>query len=366
MTRRAFFEVSTLADAVAKANRIAPTKGAAHDRAAGIVVEVNPNSLEPVILKSTDLDVTFRMVVSVLEMGDESVTWRVPSQLFNGIMSTLPIGQSNTVRLADNGDGHLYFLCGKTKAKLRLIAGEYPTWAPFDDKTLATVPGLARRLTQVAWATDAKGNGVLNGIHIDGEFLYGCDRTNLAIVPCKVPVDRPVTAPLTDVTSLIKNTSEVAMRAGTDRIELMPDAWTQTTCILFAGDYPNVRNLLNRVASTGEVLIHAEALTAALDKMLVLVKSERYPTTTIKIGDGSVYLEMEVPDVGKIADEIEAVGGQNTGEPFVITFSPDSLKQALFASGREKVTIKYGPTNLSPIVVEDDNQFMALMMPRNK
>lgn len=364
--KKAIFETAALADAVAKANRIAPTKGAAHDRAAGIVVEVDPNSLEPVIIKSTDLDVTFRAVVSVLEVSDEPVTWRVPSQLFNGIMSTLPIGQSSTVRLAENGDGFLYFLCGKTKAKLRLIAAEYPVWSPFATDDLATVPGLARRLQQVAWATDSKGSGILSGVHIDGEYLYGCDRTNLAIVPCKVPVDRPVTAPLTDIAALIKNTSEVAMRASARHIELMPDGWTQTTCILFDDTpYPNVRNLLNKVASTGQVEIGNELLTAALDKMLVLVKSERTPVTTIKIGDGSLSLEMEVPDVGKILDEIDVVGGEQN-DPFVISFSPEALKNALMASGRERVTIKYGPTHLSPILLEDDNDFLALMMPRNK
>ena len=362
--KKAIFEVATLADAVAKANRIAPTKGAAHDRAAGIVVEVNPNSLEPVILKSTDLDVTFRMVVNVLEVGDEPITWRVPSQLFNGIMSTLPLGGQSTVRMAENGDGFVYFLCGKTKAKLRLITGDYPLWEPFAMDDLTNVPGLARRLTQVAWATDSRGSGVFGGIHIDGEFLYGCDRQNMAMVPCVVPVDRPVTAPLSEITSLIKNTSEVAMRAGTHHIELMPDAWTQTTCVLFAEEYPKVRNLLKNNQS-GEIGVVSETLTAALDKMLVLVKAERYPTTTIKIGDGSLYLEMEVPDVGKIADEIEIVGGEKT-DPFVITFSPDSLKQALAASGREKVTIKYGPTSLSPMLLTDDNQFLSLMMPRQK
>lgn len=364
--KKAVFEVATLADAVAKANRIAPRGGAAHDRAAGIVVEVVPDSLEPVIIKATDLDITFRAIVQVLETGDEPVTWRVPAQLFNGIMSTLPIGASATVRLAENGDGNVYFLCGKTKAKLRLITGEYPVWQPFENDSLATVPGLASRLGQVAWATDKPGSGMWSGIHIDGEYLYGCDRTNMAMVPCKVPVDRPVTAPLSEIAGLIKNTSEVAMRASHDKIELMPDAWTQTTCVQFAGAYPDIQKvLLEKYKQTGEILVQSEILIAALDKMLVLVKSERYPTTTIKIGDGSMYLEMEVPDVGKIADEIEVIGGETTGQ-FIITFSPDALKQALAASNREKATIKYGPTNLSPILLVDDNQFTALMMPRAK
>lgn len=363
--KKAIFEVAALADAVAKANRIAPTKGAAHDRAAGIVIEVDPSLIEAVVMKSTDLDVTFRMVVNSLELGDEKVTWRVPSQLLNGVVSTLPINQQSSVSLRDNGDGNLYFICGKTKAKLRLITGDYPTWQAFPVDSLATVPGLARRLQQVSWAVDGKGTGVLSGVHMDGEHLFACDRTNMAMVPCKVPIDRSVTAPLSDIASLIKNTSEVAMRAGADRIELMPDSWTQTTCVLYADEYPDIKNMMSKYTQTGEILVINEELSAALDKMLVLVKAERYPTTTIKIGDGSMYLEMEVPDVGKIADEIEVVGGE-TGDPFVITFSPDTLKQALMASGREKVTLKYGPNNMKPMVVSDDNEFLALMMPRAK
>lgn len=367
MAKKAIFEVATLADAVSKANRIAPTKGAAYDRSAGIVLEVNPDNLtEPVVIKATDLDVTFRQVVSVLEVGDEPVTWRVPAVLFNGVMSTLPIGVGSQVRLADNGDGYLYFICGKTKAKLRLITTEFPTIPKYDADALATVPGFAKRLAQVAWATDSRQGGILGGVHLDGEYLYACDRQVMAMVPCVVPITSPVTAPLSDISALIKNTADVALRADTDRIELMPDAYTQTTCILFAGDYPNVKGLI-KDTHTGKVIINTAALTAALDRMLVLVKSERYPVTTIKIGDGSMYLEMEVPDVGKIADEIEVQGGEaSPKEPFHITFSPDNLKSALQASGRETVSIEYGPTDMSAIIMRDDNQFFALMMPRRK
>lgn len=364
--KKAIFEVAALQDAVAKANRIAPTKGKGHDRAAGIVVEVDPNSLTPVVMKSTDLDVTFRMVVNVLELGDEKVTWRLPSQLFNGVVSTLPIGQQHTVALRDNGDGNVYFLCGKTKAKLRKIEADYPTWEAFDPDALVTVPGLARRLQQVSWAVDGKGTGVMSGVHLDGEHLFACDRSNMAMVPCKVPLDKPVTAPLSDVAALIKNTSEVAMRVEQDvRIQMMPDSWTQTTCVVFRELYPDVKGMMAKYNQTGEILVTAEELTAALDKMLVLVKSEKYQTTTIKIGDGSMYLEMEVSDVGKIADEIEVVGGE-PNDPFITVFSPEVLKMALMASGREKVSIKYGPNNISPVLITDDNDFTALMMPRAK
>lgn len=364
--KKAVFEVATLADAVAKANRVAPTKGAAFDRAAGIVLEVIPDILVPrVIIKSTDLEVTFRANVSVLEIGDEPVTWRLPATLFNGIMSTMPmgLGMQVTLREMNVSDGHLYFIAGKMKAKLRLIAGDFPTIGEFDADQLVLAPNFAKRLQQVAWATDDKGNGVLSGVHMDGKFLYGCNRQVVAMVPCEVPITAPVTAPLYDIAALIKNTGDVSLRAGTNVVEIMPDSWTQTTCTLIAQEYPNIAGLMKN-RQTGKVYVGTEELASVLDQMLVLVKEERYPATTIEIGEGMMKVSMDVPDVGKVLNEIEVTGGTAAGEdPFTISFSPQILKNALAASGRPDISILYGPTPLDPMKIEDDNGFVALAMP---
>lgn len=361
--KRATFEVPTLADAVFKAHRIAPTKGTAFDLAAGLVVRVNPSDIdETVVIESTDTEVTFRQTISVLEVGDEPATWRIPSALLNGFMRTLPMGSGSTIQLAENGDGNIYFKSGKTKAKLRLIEyGNYPIIEKFDPMMLAPVPGFAQRLAQVAWATDNKSTDVLAGVHMDGEYLYGCDRQVLAIVPCKVPVDRPVTAPLAELSGLIKNTSEVRLRAEEHRLQIMPDDYTQATSILFVREYPDVRKLLKE-EFTGELTVNCEALIMALERMLVLTKSERIPITSIEIAPGCMKLEMEAPDVGKIADELDILGGDVS---IRMLFTPDNLKGALTASGSKEVKIEYGPTPLSPVRVTDTNQFMSLLMPRH-
>jgi DNA polymerase III sliding clamp (beta) subunit (PCNA family) len=361
MTKSATFEVATIADAIAKANRVAPTNGSSFDRAHGIVVELDPSkSTSTCIVKATDLEVTLRLELSVLSMGDEAATWRVPSKMLHGLISTMPIGSGSTVEFLDVGDSNLYMKCGKTKSKLRLVASEFPEIEVFDPAPLVVAPGLATRLSQVAWATDKKGSGILSGVHIDGSHLIGCDRASAAVVPCVVQLDAPVTAPLTEVAQIIKNTGEVAIGASDSRLRIMPDDHTQATCVLYAQDYPNVIKLLDAVKADKEFEFSAEPLMAMLDRTQVLMKDERLPATNIEIGDG--YLKMSIStDAGTVIDELEIVGG-SVGEPLRISFKPDVLRNAINASGRPTLKVRYGPGALDPLVLSDDSDFRALMM----
>lgn len=371
MSKKAIFEVATLADAVAKAFRVAPTKGAAYDKASGIMIELNPFDLvEPVVIKSTNLEVTYRQHVSCLEQGDEPASWRVHARLLHDLMSQMPMGMGNTVLLqqitGSKADGYLYFVCGKMKAKLQLIVSEFPNIVRYDPDELVAVRDLSRRLAQVAWATDAKALNILAGVHLNGKQLIATDKNAAVVVPCEVPISRPVTAPLNEIASLIKNTSEVHMFADDTHMWVSPDQWTQTTCTLHAGDYPDVPKLLEGFEKrfTGKLIAECETLKAAIDRSLVLVKSERYPRTTVEIGEGTMKLTVEVPGVGKIADEIDIQGGQPPGaEPFIFLFAPDYLKRAVEASGRQTIELRYGPSPLSPLLLCDDNDYKVIMMP---
>lgn len=361
---RVTFEVSTIVDAIQRAARVAPTKGSALDKAAGIVIQGDPHALgDPVTVMATDLDVSFRTTITALEMGTEPFMWRLPSTLLNGIMGTLPIGGGNQMLMLQHND-EVRFRAGKTKAKLNMIMGNYPLFAPFDASAHKPATGLAGRLKQVAWAVNNRSVDILSGVHLDGEFLYGCDRTRLALVPCVVPVDRPVTAQLTAVASTLRNTSDVGVRATETKLELSPDNHTQVTSRLIEGDYPNVRRIM-RDDYTGEVTIQSDVISSVIDRMMVLAKNERSTATSIIIGDGHMEMSMDSADVGTVVDEFEVVGGE-TGEPFRMKFDSASLRSAINASGRPQFKIRYGAPsmgNKKPIELSDDTDFRAILMP---
>jgi len=357
---RATFEVATIVDAIQRAARVAPTKGTALDKAAGIVIEGDPAAIgDPVVVQSTDLDVTFRTTISALDMGTEPFVWRLPSTLLNGFASALNMDGGSQIELFQH-DNEVRFKSGKTKAKLNLILGHYPIIPVFDSSKHTDAASLAMRLKQVAWAVNNRSLDILSGVHLDGSYLYGCDRTRLAFVPCVVPVNRPVTAQLTAVASTLRNTSEVGVRATETRIELSPDTHTQVTSRLIEGDYPNVKRLI-RDDYSGEVTIQTDTINSVIDRMLVIAKNERSTATSIAIGDGSMSMSMQAKGVGMVADEFEVVGG--TSEPFRLRFDSDSLRRAIVASGRPQIKLRYGPSNKKPIEVCDDAGFRAILMP---
>lgn len=363
--KNVIFEAATFQDAIAKAYRIAPTKGAAYDKASGIVIDVDPaRSDQHALIIATNLEVSLRMEVRCLRMGDEAGRWRLNAKLAQGLAGSLPIGSGSEVELRDIGDKWLYAKCGKTKAKLLQVTGPYPIVEKFDDADLVAVPMLAQRLNQVAWATDRKSPGVLGGVHLDGERAWGCNRSNIAVVPCRVNLDEPITAPLLEIASVIKNTGEVMLGCTEHKLLLMPDPHTQATCTLIKEPYPDLLSMLQKAIDNpyqGTIGVRAPDLLGAIDRTLVLMNDERLPSTSIEIGDGTFKMTMNT-DSGLVIDELEVAGGHQD-EPYKMQFSPQFLRDAIYASGREIIQMAYGPDYAKPIRITDEGDFTALMMP---
>lgn len=360
--QKILFETVTLADAAQRAARVAPVKGVPFDRAAGIVVTANPD-YPGVTLMSTDLTVTFRTVISILGMElNEEIFWRLPAALFTGIVSALPMAAGSTVTLAKSEkESWVYIIAGAAKSKLAPITlGSYPIIDAFDPEGMMPTPGLASRLSQVSWAC-ASGDTVLAGIHMNGESLIACDKAQMATVPCIVPLESPVTAPLTAVSGLLRTAVDVTLRATDKRLEIMPDPHTQLTSLLYADPYPDTSKILTREIFTGQVTVPTEPLLAALNRMMVLVRGERLPRLRLKF-NGDLNLDMDVEEVGRMIDKIETSSSE--GPEFEIEVTPSSILDALTASGRSVMKIDYGPTPASPLRFKDDNGLLALIMPR--
>lgn len=350
-------ETAVLADAVQKAARVAPSKGAAFDKAQGVMLEVRPDKPSPLYVKASDLEVTYLQRVPVVSVEGDDMNWRFPSALFAGIMSSLPMGAGQNVTLTSI-DGNIEILAGKKRAVIRLIASDvFPTIKPFDPAGMATVDDLARRVEQAAWSTD-NDSPVLCGIRIDGENVAGCDRTNLVMAPCKVPIDASITVPLRTVAPLLRNIGPVQMRATDYRLELMPDGDTQITSILLSGAYPKVE-LIKREEFSGSFHVSRDVLIEAINGMLVLVRGERYPYLHIHLEPNVMSLDMEVSETGKMQDSIEIDGGDS----FDLWVTPQNIMNAVSHANRDNVEIHYGPTNMQPIRVTDGDGYEFWGMP---
>lgn len=356
-------DTATIAEAVSRAARVAPTKGAAYDKASGVLIEVRPESDSRLRIKATDLEVSYWQRVQVLEIGDEAVDWRFPAGILAGILAGFPTDSGSKTKFTQTDDSDdVIITCGRRKSRLRVIRDDFPKIKLFDPETLTPVSGFAKRISQVAWAVHPD-SAPLSGVHIDGENLVACDRIRLVFMPCEVPLAEPVTVPLGPLVGLLKGANDVRVAADENRLMLMPDDDTQMTAIVYQSAYPNV-GAIRRDEYRGEFTVKKSLFADALGGMLVLVKTERYPRVRLDITNDRLDLSMRVDEVGLMEDVLDIAGGElPDNPPFTIWFSPQNLLSAINNSVEDEVKIQYGPGDLAPVHVTDSSGYDCWLMP---
>jgi DNA polymerase III sliding clamp (beta) subunit (PCNA family) len=362
MTLNVDFETATIASAIQKAARVAPSKGVAFEKTAGIIIEIDPAGDHPITVKSTDLEVTYLEWVDSLSMliGEPS-SWRLPSMTLAGILAGLPVGGS-VMFSSDDTDGLVTISCGKTRAKLPQISGTpFMGWAPFDATELEEVAGFASRVGQVSWACD-RSNVPFTGIHIDGEYLTATDRYRLARVPCKVPVTEAITVPLDVISPMLKHLGDAKLKATDKKLWLMPDEHSQVTSVIFDAKYPDVKKVM-RFDYPQSCTLGVDDLKTVISRMLVLVRGERYPIMRLTIGKGVIKVFMNVEGVGEMEDEVSVEGADH--EPYEVYFTPTNFLDGLSNGAKPQIKYSYDPTNaLSFAYFNDGDGYESWIVPR--
>lgn len=354
---KAKFYVATLAAAIERAARIAPNKGVAFDKAAGIMLEIDPDV--GACLRATDLNVMYREEIrDVVDLGDEAGAWRVPAHLLDGIVSGLPLDKEVTFK--DEGNQTVRLYCGRKQAKLRTMPVDlYPSWERVERDGLKPVPGFSERVAQVAWACDTQ-NVPFTGVNLDGTHANATDRHRLARVPLDVPLEGPVTVAMATLAPILKNfPGDVSIAATPEQLMLTVGDEIEARCVLFAQGYPDVTKVL-RDDFTFEAKVPREELYDAIQSMLVLVKNERYPLMNFEFDEGAIHLFMSVPETGDMADVVEA----EFDSTFDIKFTPNYVLQALEAAQSKFVTWSMGPSPKAMTRIQDTD-YIAYIMPRD-
>lgn len=352
-------EAGTIADAITKAARIAPARSSiTFEKCAGVLIERSGDGLR---ICATDLSCSYSQRIGVLEAGDEPFAVRLPSDIAAGLIGNLPMGSGSEVILELNGR-ELKVRCGRARVMFRTMdADTFPKVREFDEDGLVEVEGFTRRVKQIAWAADRK-QAPITGIFADGEVLAATDGKRVAFVPCPMPVERPVSAPLAPLTSVLKFAEDVRVRVTDRRFEIVPGDDVQLTATLYEQAYPDVRRVLpaaDDLAATAR--FERDAFRDSLTRMIAFVKADDSPQMQVTFLAGEIHLDITLPDVGELHEEFDCDEGPD--EPIEMLFDPKMLSGILTNAARESMSIAMTTNALHPVRFTDASGFLAWVMP---
>lgn len=365
---RITFETAVLADAIKAANVIAPSKGSAFDKAAGILIEFDPSQpIRMAVVRATNLDVFSMEWVDALDWDGEGARWRLASALLSQILGTLPIGDGQSVTLESIPSGHSYHVlltCGRTKAKFYpLDPVHYPTWGAFDPDHMFPATDLGGRVDQVEWAA-SKSEPRLGGVYLDGEYAVATDSYKLACVPLPIPeLTKPIIVPSGLLGQALRQTGEISIGVSENMFHIMPNDYTQIKTVIYDVQYPNVAKIMERPLST-TIKISRDQLLQTMLRANAFALGDRVASFRCFLGEEEFAIYMENEQMGHIGDVVE-IPGYADHERFELRFTPKNIMEALQKAPNDDIEISYDAgAKRTLFKIDGGSGYRAWVMPR--
>ena len=347
-----------------KADRIAPTKGAAFDKAAGFHFTISHGKLT---VRVTDLDVTFLQSMEA-DVGlldtDMERTLRLPSRLLRPFVQSLPMSGDQRVRFyVDDEREACTVQLGKTKLKatMQLIAGDYPVFPEYPLSGMSEAQPLASLLEQVAWSVEDDSPTAIRGVLIDGKRLLAVSQTRAAIVECEVPVDEPIAVSLTTIAPLVKLGTRIRIRVTKGKLQLALDETTQMTTTIFEDEFPEIIDVLLSFELPGMFKVSKTRWLDALGRLMIFAQTDRIPRMRSRISDGTMLLSLGSVGTGEVQDGIALL--THEGEDDDRDFDPQRLVEALNAFPGSTVVVNYGETKRPFLFIDPTGSYRNWVMP---
>lgn len=360
------FETATIAEAIKKADRVAPSKGEAFDKAAGILMEIGTDTT--VTIRATNLEVFQMEWVEALDIEGESATWRIPSTLLAQVVSKLPIGSGRTVTFEEKESGsrsHLLVSSGRMKAKYNLMdTTDYPRWDVFDPDDLDPINDLGGRIAQVEWAAAKGGIPPLNGVFINGERVICTDRYKLVCSRLKIgSLANSVLVPAGILGTILKQTGEVKFGVTENQVLLMPNEYTQIRAVLYDAQYPKVDRLMNRDYPQC-IKLKRGPLIEMIDRAMAFAGNDRFPLLRVFLGKQEIAVMVSNADRGNLGDILD-VPGQADHPRIEMKFTPKFLTDSISNGPNDEIELYYNNANpTKPIYIDGGSGYEAWVMPR--
>lgn len=371
---RVVFETATIQDALKKAEKVAPSRGEAFDKAAGIKLTVMADS-DQVMVQATNLEVFYTEWISTVSIdlpdGVEEVEWRAPSRTVAALVGSFPIGSGREVTFDQPGSGRtLKISSGRTRGSFQLIdVTMYPQWDIFDPDDLIEVEDFTARLAQVEWACSDDAESSFNGVNLTGDYAQACDRYRAARVPLKIdaatawPFASDVTIPSRILTQVMRATGTVQMGCTPTELLVMPNEGVQMRARLFGQEYLSLEKIVG-TEYDHRIVCRKTGLLEILNRAMLAAGADRFPSMQIFVGKGEIAAMMSDGSEGMIGD-ILPVPGYAEHDRATLTFTPRNLIDAIDKCPSEQLTFSYDPSNpLKIIKIDDGAGYEAWVMAR--
>lgn len=363
MTTKVVFETATIQDALKKAEKVAPSRGEAFDKAAGILLTVMRDS-DQVLVQSTNLEIFYSEWISTVSVtlpdGADEVQWRVPSRTVAALVASFPIGSGQEVTFDQPENGRtLKISSGRTRGSFQLIAPEmYPQWDIFDPDDLIEVDDFTARVAQVEWACSDDAESSFNGVNLTGDYAQACDRYRAARVPLKIdaatawPFASDVTIPSRVLTQIMRATGQVQLGCSPTELLLMPNEGVQIRARLFGQEYLSLEKIVGQTY-THRVVCRKTGLLQILNRAMLAAGADRFPSMQIFVGKSEIAAMMSDGSEGTIGDVLPTPGYAEHDRA-ILTFTPRNLIDAIDKCPSEQLTFSYDPNDPLKIVKVDD------------
>ena len=336
------FETATLIEAVRRAASLAPTKGAAFDKAAGIMVEVLAGEGD-VLFRATDdvTQMTHWVKPSSIDASALETVWRLPSGPFAGVVAKLrPTGQ---VLLEQDGTG-LNLTSGRTKARLQLMDSKsYPRWDVFDEEDLVPVENIGTAIRAVQWAAGDSSLGALDGVHLDGEYAVATNRYRVCRYPVQVPgiKEDGITVAPQSAKAISEMKGEVKFGTDGHQAFFMPDDDTQIRATVY-GERFMTPKMVYGIEYSDKIHLQAPDFVRMIDLTDQITSGDRStPSLRFYIGKQQIAVLAANDEVGQVRDILDIPGQAKHDHRVEIKVSPVELAKALQGGEGHNVTMNY-------------------------
>lgn len=350
-------------DAVRRAASIAPS----HDEhLSGVRIEVQGSH---VLVKACDRETTYRAQIPLRSSEGIIDPVRLPASVLSAYLQRLPVTTDSTVEFVILNDERMVRI-GTQDCRLKLHVVEdtetFPTINAFDPDGLVEVEALASKMNQLTWACDRK-QPPYDGIHLSGTYLETTDKFSMARVACHIPLDRPITAPLTGATESMRGyKGSVHLGVRDDKLLVMPDPDLQFRSVVYQLPWPPTARVYDLIMeSNRQTVVDKRPILEALSRVQALSSEQKSPRVMVHAFENWMNLEVDVPQVGKVSESIDLTQSID-GEPLKFGIKPSVWSRALEAAETDQVTIGW-PTQLRhPMYLSDGRGFeaaIALIVP---